>query len=177
MNKISSFQIWCLPIGWGHVYHGVASPLLFKIVWRRLEGSIYCSKNLIYLSAFIVPSKTYKAAHNVFTYAPPCHQRCWLLNWPLITRWKVSLLFNSGGHSVRDFQQECQIWTRLIIEHFSTLKQSILNEAWPKGHDGASGPCSQIASFWHDGALVGICRWNRGLCLSTMVSGSIPGPI
>ncbi len=26
------------------------------------------------------------------------------------------------GHGVRDFQQECQIWTRLTIEHFSTLK-------------------------------------------------------
>ncbi len=24
-----------------------------------------------------------------------------------------------GGHGVRDFQQECQIWTRLTIEHFS----------------------------------------------------------
>ncbi len=30
-----------------------------------------------------------------------------------------------GGHGVRDFQQE--IWTRLTIENFSTLKRSILN--------------------------------------------------
>ncbi len=29
---------------------------------------------------------------------------------------------------VRDFQQECQIWTHLSIEHYPTLKQSILNE-------------------------------------------------
>ncbi len=41
MHKMSSFHIWCLLqksklLGWGHVYHGVASPLLFKIVWRRL---------------------------------------------------------------------------------------------------------------------------------------------
>ncbi len=148
----------------------------------------------------------------------PYHQRCWLLNWMLITRWKVSLLSRpedtvchgpagvprlatrclcvlstwlvvclvpcapmsivcplpSAGqtidmgahgtkqttshvlntqrhlvaslgtpagpwHGVRDFQQECQI---LTIEHFSTLKQSILNEPWPTGHNGASGPCS-----------------------------------
>ena len=27
-----------------------------------------------------------------------------------------------GGHGVRDFQQECQIWTRRTIEHCSTLK-------------------------------------------------------
>ncbi len=96
-----------------------------------------------------------QAAHTVCTYAPPYHQRCWLLNWTLITCWKVSLLFSPGGHGVRDFQQECQIWTRLTIEHFSTLKQSILNEPWPTGHDGASGPCSHMASFLHDRALVG----------------------
>ncbi len=38
------------------------------------------------------------------------------------------------------------------------------------GHDGASGTCSHIASFLHDRALV-------GLCLPTVLSGSIPGPI
>ncbi len=32
--------------------------------------------------------------HTVCTYAPPYHQRCWLLNWTLMTRWKVSLLFS-----------------------------------------------------------------------------------
>ncbi len=60
---------------------------------HRLERSICCSKTFIYLSAFIVPSKTRKLP-TVFTYAPPYHQRCWLLNWTLITRWKVSLLFS-----------------------------------------------------------------------------------
>ncbi len=61
-------------------------------------------------------------------------------------------------HGVRDFQQDCQIWTRLTIEPFSTSKHSILNEPWPTGHDDASGPCSHMASFLHDIALVGICR-------------------
>ncbi len=82
-----------------------------------------------------------------------------------------------GGHGVHDIQQECQICTRLTIEHFSTLKQSILYEPWPTGHDGASGPCSHMASFLRDTALVGICRWHGGLGLPTVVSGSIPGPI
>ncbi len=61
--------------------------------WNRChpEGSICCSKTFIYLSAFIVPSKTCKLP---IPYAPPYHQRCWLLNWTLITRWKVSLLFS-----------------------------------------------------------------------------------
>ncbi len=54
-------------------------------------------------------------------------------------------------------------WTRLTIEHFSTLKQPILNDPWPTGHDSASGPCSHMASFLHDRALVGICRWHGGL--------------
>ncbi len=107
-----------------------------------------------------------QAAHTVCTYAPPYHQRCWLFNWTLITRWKVSLLFSPEDTEVCDFQQECQIWTRLTIEHFSTLKQSILNEPWPTGHDGASGPCSHMASFLHDRALVGICRWHGGLCFT-----------
>ncbi len=49
------------------------------------------------------------------------------------------------------------------VEHFSTLKQSILNEPWPTGHDGASGPCSHMASFLHDRALDGICRWHGGV--------------
>ncbi len=78
--------------------------------------------------------------------------------------------FQPGKYGVCDFQQECQIWTRLTIEHFSILKQSIVNEPWPTGHDGASGPCSQMAYFLHDGYLV-------GLCLPTVVSGSIPGSI
>ncbi len=58
----------------------------------------------------------------------------------------------------------------------STLKQSILNEPWPTRHDGASGPCSHMASFLHDRALVGICRWHSGLCLPTVVSGVFLGP-
>jgi len=45
---------------------------------RHLEGSICCSKTFIYLSAFIVPSKSCKLP---IPYAPPYHQRCWLLNW------------------------------------------------------------------------------------------------
>ncbi len=34
-----------------------------------------------------------------------------------------------------------------------------------------------MVSFLHDRALVGICRWHGRLCLPTVVSGSIPGPI
>ncbi len=73
--------------------------------------------------------------------------------------WHTGRSLSSLGHGVCDFQQECQIWTRLTIEHFSNLKPSILNEPWPTGHDSASGPCSHMASFLHDIALVGICRW------------------
>ncbi len=46
---------------------------------------------------------------------------------------------------MHDFQQKFLIWTCLTIDHFYTLKQSILNEPWATGHDGASGPCSYMA--------------------------------
>ncbi len=65
---------------------------------------------------------------------------------------------SAGGHGIRDY------WTRLNIEHFSTLKQSLLNEPWPTGHDGASGPVHIWHPFWHDRDLVVICRWHGGLC-------------
>ncbi len=74
----------------------------------------------------------------------PYHQRCWLLNRMLMTCWKVSLLFSP---EVLDFQQEGQIWTSLTIEHFSTLKQSILNvqcrlRAWrPQASNKGLQPC------------------------------------
>ncbi len=133
---------------------------------RPLEGSICCSKTFIYLSAFIVPSKTCKLP---IPYALMHHHTIrdagfWTECW-----------WQPGGHGIHDFQQECQIWSRLTIDHFSTLKQSILNEPWPTGHDGVSG--SHMASFLHDRALVGICRWHSGLCLTTVVSVSIPKPI
>ncbi len=61
---------------------------------HHLEGSICCYKTFKYLSAFIVPSETCKLPIIVWTYTPLYHQRGWLLNWMLITRWKVSLLFS-----------------------------------------------------------------------------------
>ncbi len=144
---------------------------------RHLEGSICCSKTFIYLLAFIVPSKTCKL------YAPyrinvcnPIPSEMLDLNWALMTHWKVSLFF-SPEDTASVICQECQIWTHLTIEHFSTLKQSILNESWLTGHNGTSGPGSHMASFLHDSTLVGICRCHGGLCLPTVVSGSIPGPI
>ncbi len=188
---MSSFQNWCLPyvsklLGRGHVYHDVASPLLFKAVWRRLGievmsfWSFWCwnlvpflpdrgfqllkslwlsltyflfnhAPNVLYrwkiwtvgrpiqhldsstmnecccyscsmgfcteihkalpeidviwrgaygaLNLYIpfsIPNafQNMQAAHTVCTYAPPYHQRFWLLNWMLITRWMVSFLLS-----------------------------------------------------------------------------------
>ncbi len=74
-----------------------------------------------------------QAAHTLYTYTPPYHQRCWLLNWML------------GGLEAR--RTRC-LWfpTRMTNldssdhRNFSTLKQSIINETWPTWNDGASGP-------------------------------------
>ncbi len=148
-------------------------PAEIHVIWR---GAYAAPKPLYTPFSIHSAFQNMQAVHTACTYAPPYHQRFWLLNWMLMACWKVSLFFNSEDH-VRDFQQECQIWTGLTIEHFSTLKQSILKEPWSTGYDSASRPCSHMASFLHDRALVGICRWHGGLCLPTVVSGRIPGPI
>ncbi len=109
------------------------------VVWR---GAYVALKPLYTIQHSFSDFQNMEAAHTVCTYVPPYHQRRWLLNW---TFWKVSLLFSPED---RSFGQECQIWNRLTIEHFSTLKQSILNELWPTGHDSAAGPCSHMASFF-----------------------------
>ncbi len=144
--------------------------------WNRhcLEGSICCSKTFIYLSAFIVPSKTCKLPIR-HAHMPPHTIRdagFWTERW-----WHAGRSPFSLAHGVHDFQQESQIWTRLTIEHFSTLKQSVINEPWPTRHDSAFGPCSHMTSFLHDRVLISIYRWHGGLCLPTVVSGSIPEPI
>ncbi len=126
-----------------------------------LEGSICCSKTFYISLAFIVPSKTCKQP---IPYA--LMQTHTISSTMLITHWKFSLLF-----SLED-KTGC-LMSHLTIEHFSTLKQSIWNEPWPTGYDGASGPCLHMASFLRDRALVGICRWQGKLCLPTVVSGSI----
>ncbi len=95
------------------------------LTWNRshLEGSICCSKNVIYLSGFIVPSKTCKLPIPHLCTPIPSEMLAFELNADN-TLEGVPPLY-PGGHGVHDFQQECQIWTRLTIEHFSTLKQSI----------------------------------------------------
>ncbi len=57
----------------------------------RLEGSICCFKTFNIPFSIHSAFQNMQAAHTVCTYAPPYHQRCWLLNWMLITHWKVSL--------------------------------------------------------------------------------------
>ncbi len=124
---------------------------------RGLEGSICCSKTFIYLSTFIVPSKTCKLT---IPYAPmhPHTIRdagfwteCW---WhagrsPSSLAWRTRRLWFPTRMSNLDSSDHRTLF------HFETV---ILNEPWPTGHDGASGPCSYMASFLHDRALVGICR-------------------
>ncbi len=46
----------------------------------------------------------------------------------------------------------------------------------PTGHDGASGPCSHMASFLHDRALVDICRWHGDCVYRQWFLGVFLGP-
>ncbi len=87
------------------------------------------------------------------------------LNWTLKTRWTVSLFFSPEDTVFVISKKKCKNRTRLTIEHFSSLKQSIWNEPWLTGHEGTSGPCSHMACFLHDRALVGICRYGTADCV------------
>ncbi len=84
--------------------------------WNRrcLEGSICCSKAFIYLSAFIVPSKTCKLPiPYAFMHTIPSEMLTFELNADNTLEGLPPL--KPGGHGVCDFQQECQIWMRLTI--------------------------------------------------------------
>ncbi len=107
--------------------------------WNRRR----CSKTFIYLSAFIVPSKTcklpipYALIHPHTIRDAGFWTECWWHAW----RFPSPL-------SRRTRRPWFPTWiSNLDSDHFSTLKQSILNESWPTGHYGASGPCSHMASF------------------------------
>ncbi len=94
-------------------------PLLIFIKGANISGG-HC----ICLSAFIVPSKSCKLPIPYALMHPHTIRDAgfWTERW-----WHTGRSTSSyaGGHGVRDFQLECQIWTRLTIEHFSTLKKSI----------------------------------------------------
>ncbi len=51
--------------------------------WNRhcLEGSICCSKTFYIPFRIHSAFQNMQAAYIVWTYTPPYHQRCWLLNW------------------------------------------------------------------------------------------------
>ncbi len=95
-----------------------------------------------------------QAANTVCTYAPPYHQRCWLLNWMLITHWKVSLLFSPRTR---------RLWFPTRMSNLDSSDHRTLFHFETVHFKWASGPCSHMASFLHDRALVGICRWHGGL--------------
>ncbi len=143
------------------------------VVWR---GAYVSLKPFIYLSAFIVPSKTCKLPIPYALLHPHTIRDAgfWTELW-----WHAGRSPSSLARRTRRPWLPARMSNLDSSDHrtISTLKQSILNDPWPTGHDGASGPCSHMASLLHDRALVGVCRWHGGLCLPTVVSGSIPGPI
>ncbi len=110
-----------------------------NVVWR---GAYVTLKPLIYLSAFIVPSKTCKLP---IQNAPPSHQRCWLLNWLLMTRWKVSLLFsqrtqcpwfptrmtNLDSSDHRTLSHNDSLWSLKIPGCPSKKSRDVTPASWP----------------------------------------------
>ncbi len=142
------------------------------IVWR---GAYVALKSLYTPFSIHSAFLNMQADHTTCIYAPPYHQRCWLLNWMLITRWKVSLLFSPEHTASMISNKNVTFGLAWPVEHFETA-----HFKWVSAH-------STQRRFWTMYtygflfawlvALVGICRWHGGLCLLTVVSGSIPGPI
>ncbi len=103
------------------------------------------SKPLYTFQHFIVPSKHASCPYRMHICTPiPSEMLAVELNAD--DTLKVSLLF-SPEDTASVISNKYVNLDSLTIEHFSTLKQSILNEPWPSGHDCASGPCSHMASF------------------------------
>ncbi len=96
---------------------------------RHLEGSLCCSKTFIYLSEFIVPSKTCKLPIPYALMHPHTirYAGFWTDRWWHGGRSPSSLALRTRPPR---FPTRMQIWTCLSIEHLSTLKQSIWNEPW-----------------------------------------------
>ncbi len=92
----------------------------------------------------------------------PYHQRCWLSNWTLITHWKASLLFSL--EDTASVISNKNVKFGLKFRNLVKFGKSILNEPWLTGHNDTSGPCSHMAFFLHDRALVCICRWHLRDC-------------
>ncbi len=110
--------------------HAVVLAAVCGFAWNRrhLEGSICCSKTFIYTFQHSA-CQNMQAAHTVCTYAPPYHQRCWPLNWTLMTCWKVSLLFRLEDTAYVISNKNIKF---RLTEHFSTLKQSFFK--WALAH-------------------------------------------
>ncbi len=62
-----------------------------------------------------------QAAHDICTYAHPSHQRCWTLNWTLMTCWKVSLLFSPEDTAFMISNKNVKFGTLRTLMHHRTL--------------------------------------------------------
>ncbi len=143
--------------------------------WNRhhLEGSICCSKTFIYLSAFIVPSKTCKLP---IPYALIIRDAgFWPERWWHAGRSSSSLAWRTQRPWFPTRMSNLDSSNHRTLFHFETV-----HFKWALAHRTRRRFWTMFTNgflFLNDRALVGICRWHGGLCLPTVVSGSIPGPI
>lgn len=90
-----------------------------------------------------------QAANSTGTDTPPCHQRCRLLNWVMVTRWTVPQLFRPEDAASMFSKEKNYIWIHATTEQLCTLLQIILKDFCPREDDSVS--CT--ASSLHDRAL------------------------
>ncbi len=107
--------------------------------------SICYSNTFIYLSAFIVPSKTCKLPIPYALMHPHTIRDAgfWTERWWHAGRSPSSLAQWTRRSPFPTTMSNLDSSDHRTLFHFET----ILNDPWPTGHDGASGPCWHMASF------------------------------
>ncbi len=113
----------------------------------RVEGSICCSKTFIYLSPFIVPSKTCKLPipYALMLPHPIRDAGFFTVRW-----WHTGRSPSSLARRTRRPWFPTRMSNLDLSAHRTLFQLSILNEPWPTGHHNIYAPCLHITSFLHD---------------------------
>ncbi len=80
-------------------------------------------------------------------------------------------------HAIKFWSSSKQLWhlhtqfreCQDCLKNVPKQLRKTVNEPWPTGHNGTSGPCSHMRYFLNDRVLVGIWRRHGGLCLPIVV--------
>ncbi len=148
-------------VGTGHVYHGAASPLLFKTVWRHRGYEFLECWNLVpffpHICFQLLKSLWSSLTHFfLFNDRPNVFYRweIWTAGRPILHPDSLhlsSLARRTQRPSFPTRMSNLDLSDHRTLFHFETVHFNFekVQVPWPTGHDGASGPCSHMASLLH----------------------------